>query len=56
MINASDFVGHKNIVELTKKNFIPKKNSVVSLVRLACHHFESKRYFTSCKLAKKIRV
>lgn len=42
MINASDFVGHKNIVELTKNNFIPKKNSVVSLVRLACHHFEIK--------------
>ena len=42
MINASDFVGHKNIVELTKNNFIPKKNSVVSLVRLACHHFEVK--------------
>ena len=42
MVNASDFVGQKNIIELAKKNFKPKKNSVISLVRLACHHHEVK--------------
>ena len=40
MVNASDFVGQKNIIELAKKNFKPKKNSLISLVRLACHHHE----------------
>ena len=42
MVNAADFVGQKNIIELAKKNFKPKKNSVISLVRLACHHHEVK--------------
>ena len=42
MVNASDFVGQKNIIELAKKNFKLKKNSVISLVRLACHHHEVK--------------
>jgi len=42
MINASDYVGQKNIVELAKKNFKLKKDSLISLVRLACHHYEVK--------------
>jgi len=42
MVNASDFVGKKNIIELAKKNFKLKKNSAISLVRLACHHHEVK--------------
>ena len=40
MINASEYIGHKNIIELAKKNFKLKKKSLVSLVRLACHHHE----------------
>ena len=36
MINASDFVGQKNIIDLAKKNFKIKKDSVISLVRIAC--------------------
>jgi 4-hydroxy 2-oxovalerate aldolase len=42
MINASDFVGQKNIIDLAKKNFKIKKDSVISLVRIACHHHEVK--------------
>ena len=33
MVNAADFVGQKNIIELAKKNFNQKK-SIISLVRL----------------------
>ena len=40
MINAADFVNSKNIISLAKKNFKPKKNSLISLVRIACHHNE----------------
>ena len=42
MINASDFVGQKNIIDLAKKNFKIKKDSVISLVRIACHHHQVK--------------
>ena len=42
MINAADFVGQKNMIEIAKKNFIPKKKSIISLIRLACHHHEIK--------------
>ena len=42
MVNASDYVGQKNIVELAKKNFKLQKDSLISLVRLACHHHEVK--------------
>ena len=42
MINASDFVGQKNIIDLAKKNFKIKKDSIISLVRIACHHHEVK--------------
>ena len=42
MINAADFVNHRNIIDLAKKNFQQKKNSLISLVRIACHHHEIK--------------
>ena len=42
MVNAADFINSKNIIELAKKNFKQKKNSVISLVRIACHHQEVK--------------
>ena len=42
MINASDFVNSKNIIDLAKKNFKLKKDSLISLVRIACHHEEIK--------------
>ena len=42
MINASDFVSSKDIISLAKKNFKHKKNSLISLVRIACHHKEIK--------------
>ena len=40
MINAADFVSKKNIIDLAKKNFKLKKKSLISLVRIACHHNE----------------
>ena len=42
MINAADFVNSKDIISLAKKNFRPKKKSLISLVRIACHHNEIK--------------
>jgi 4-hydroxy 2-oxovalerate aldolase len=40
MINAADFVNHKNILDVVKKNFRKKKDSLISLVRIACHNYE----------------
>ena len=40
MINAADFINSKNIISLAQKNFKPKKNSLISLVRIACHYNE----------------
>lgn len=40
MVNASDFINNTDIIELAKKNFKPKKKSVISLVRIACHSHE----------------
>ena len=40
MVNAADFINNKNIIELAKKNFKQKKQSIISLVRIACHHHE----------------
>ena len=42
MINAADFVNSKDIISLAKKNFRHKKNSLISLVRIACHYNEIK--------------
>ena len=42
MINASDFVNSKNIIDLAKKKFKLKKDSLISLVRIACHYEEIK--------------
>ena len=40
MVNAADFINQNNIIDLAKRNFKPKKDSVISLVRIACHHYE----------------
>ena len=53
MVNASDFIGQKNIIDLAKKNFKEKKNSVISLVRLACHHHEIKEILPLINWLKK---
>ncbi len=53
MVNASDFVGHDDIIYLAKKNFKKKKDSVVSLVRIACHHHEIKEILPLIKWLKK---
>jgi len=53
MINAADFVNHRNIVDLAKKNFKQKKNSLISLVRIACHHHEVKAVTPLVKWLKK---
>tara|TARA_E500000178_G_scaffold332515_1_gene366411 strand:- start:10984 stop:12576 length:1593 start_codon:yes stop_codon:yes gene_type:complete len=53
MINASDYVGQKNIIELAKKNFELKKNSLITLVRLACHHHEVKEILPLVNWLKK---
>tara|TARA_B100000787_G_scaffold169874_1_gene162674 strand:- start:941 stop:2545 length:1605 start_codon:yes stop_codon:yes gene_type:complete len=42
MVNAADFINQKNIIDLAKETFVPKKNSKISLVRIACHHYEIK--------------
>tara|TARA_A100001015_G_C15036634_1_gene736721 strand:+ start:2526 stop:4118 length:1593 start_codon:yes stop_codon:yes gene_type:complete len=53
MINASDFIGHKNMIELAKKNFELKKNSLISLVRIACHQHEVKEVLPLVNWLKK---
>ena len=40
MINAADFINQNNILDLAKENFAHKKKSIISLVRIACHHHE----------------
>ncbi len=40
MINAADFVNSRDIISLAKKNFKKKKDSLISLVRIACHYNE----------------
>ncbi len=53
MVNASDFVGRNNIIELAKKNFKPKKKSLISLVRIACHYHEIKEVLPLVNWLKK---
>ena len=53
MVNASDFIGQKNIIDLAKKTLRKKKNSVISLVRLACHHHEIKEILPLINWLKK---
>ena len=53
MVNAADFVGQKNIIELAKKNFKPKRKSIISLVRLACHSHEVKEILPLINWLKK---
>ncbi len=53
MVNASDFTGHQNIIELAKKNFRLKKDSLISLVRIACHHHEVKEVLPLINWLKK---
>ena len=40
MINAADFVNNSDIISLAKKSFKRKKNSIISLIRVACHYNE----------------
>ncbi len=53
MVNASDFIGHKSIIDLAKKSFTAKKNSVISLIRIACHHHEIKEILPLINWLKK---
>ena len=52
MVNASDFVGQKNLIDLAKKNFRPKKDTIISLIRIACHHYEIKEILPLIKWFK----
>ena len=54
MINASDFVAQKNILEIAKKIFKPKKKSIISLVRVACHYHEVKDVIPLINWLKKL--
>jgi len=54
MINAADFIAQKNIIDSIKEKFIPKKNSLVSLVRIACHYYEIKEILPVINLLKKL--
>ncbi len=40
MVNAADFINQIDIITSAKSIFRPKKNSVISVVRIACHHYE----------------
>ncbi len=43
MINAADFVNKNEIIGFAKKYFKPKKKSIISLIRIACHYHEVER-------------
>ena len=43
MINAADFINQKSIIDAVKEKFQPKKKSLVSLIRIACHNYEVKK-------------
>ncbi len=53
MINAADFVNSTDIIKLGIKTFKPKKKSLISLVRIACHHHEIKKIIPLAKWLKK---
>ncbi|WP_435098242.1 aldolase catalytic domain-containing protein [Candidatus Pelagibacter bacterium nBUS_27] len=53
MVNASDFIGQKNLIDLAKKNFKPKKDTIISLIRIACYHHELKEVLPLIKWLKK---
>lgn len=53
MINASDFASSNDILNLAKQTFKKKKNSLVSLVRIACHYYEIKNIFPLVNWLKK---
>ena len=54
MINASDFVGQKNIFRISRqKNFINKQKSIISFIRIACHHHEVKEVMPLVNWLKK---
>jgi 4-hydroxy 2-oxovalerate aldolase len=52
MVNAADFINNKNIIDLARKNFKSKKKSLISLVRIACHHYEVKTIIPLVKWLK----
>ena len=53
MVNAADFINQINIIDLAKSNFKPKKDSVISLVRIACHHYEIEKIIPLVSWLKK---
>ena len=53
MVNAADFIGQKNIIDLAKKTLKQKKTQIISLVRLACHHHEIKEILPLINWLKK---
>ena len=53
MVNAADFINQKNIIDLAKENFVPKKNSKITLVRIACHHYEVEKIIPLVNWLKK---
>ena len=52
MVNAADFINNKNIIDQARKIFKPKKKSLISLVRIACHHYELKTIIPLVKWLK----
>ena len=53
MINAADFVNSNDIISIAKKSFRNKKQSIISLVRVACHYNELKLITPLIKWLKK---
>jgi len=53
MVNAADFINQKNIIDLAKENFVLKKNSKITLVRIACHHYEVEKIIPLVNWLKK---
>ena len=53
MINAADFINNEDIIKIAENNFINKKNSLISLIRIACHYHEIKHILPLINWLKK---
>ena len=55
MVNASEIISYSNgSITAIEKIFVPKKNSPISFVRIACHFHEYSKVFKSCKRLKEL--
>ena len=53
MINAGDFISQHKMLDVAKTKFKSKKKSLISMVRIACHHHEIEKIIPLAKWLKR---